>query len=255
MDRKVPYIRIAFYFMAALSCASCGAPPPSGPKILETGYFLLDDIGREEPGYGLYSYALVVNHSDRSAKFLSEVFSAIPPVEGLATQHSQINLLSIPLKKDKAEELRDILDANESYLVDSSAAFAQDFYDYKLARTVLDHICDPPAEGVKVVCEGDLSRGPYIFTYAQPASEISPVPPPFLFMDLSDVHERAFPEIIAAFKAQVKREDISDRAKIDTLRLRLLSIVLTAADWIGPVQKAMAEIVHTVSGRTEGDKK
>ena len=242
--------------MTALSCASCGrALPPPGPKILETGYFLLDDIGREEPGYGLYSYALVVNHGDRSAKFLSEVFSAIPPVEGLATQHSQINLLSIPLKKNKAEELRDMLDTNDSYLVDSSAAFAQDFYDYKLARTVLDHICDPPAEGVKVVCEGDLSRGPYIFTYAQPASKLDPVPPPFLFMDLSDVNERAFPEIIAAFKAQVKREDINDQAKIDTLRLKVLSIVLAAADWQVPAQKAIADIVHAASGQSEKNKK
>ena len=81
------------------------------------------------------------------------------------------------------------------------------------------------------------------------------MPPPFLFIDLSDVHERAFPEIIAAFKAQVKREDISDRAKIDTLRLKLQSIALTAADWLVPVQKATADIVHTVSGRSEGDKK
>lgn len=74
-------------------------------------------------------------------------------------------------------------------------------------------------------------------------------------MDLSDVHERAFPEIIAAFRAQVKREDIGDRAKIDTLRLKLLSIVLTAADFVAPVQKATADIVHTASGRAERDKK
>jgi hypothetical protein len=89
----------------------------------------------------------------------------------------------------------------------------------------------------------------------QTTSKVTPVPPPFLFMDLSDVHERAFPEIITAFKAQVKREDISDGAKIYTLRLKLLSIVLTAADFVAPVQKAMADIVHTASGRAEGDKK
>ena len=99
-----------------------------------------------------------------------------------------------------------------------------------MARTLLNHLCDSPAEEIKAVCEGDLSRGPYIFSYAKPASKVAPVPPPFLFMDMSDVHERAFPEFIAAFTAQVKREDISDRAKIDTLRLKLLSIILTAAD-------------------------
>jgi hypothetical protein len=72
---------------------------------------------------------------------------------------------------------------------------------------------------------------------------------------LSDVHERAFPEIIAAFRAQVKHEDISDRAKVDTLRLKLLSVVLKAADFVAPVQKAMADIVHVASGRSQGDKK
>ena len=81
-----------------------------------------------------------------------------------------------------------------------------------------------------------------------------PVPPPFLFIDLSDVHERAFPEVIAAFMAQVKRKDISDRAKIDTLKLKLLSIVLTGASWVAPVQKAMADIVHAVEGRSEKEK-
>jgi hypothetical protein len=124
-----------------------------------------------------------------------------------------------------------------------------------VAQALLDHLCDRPAEEVKDVCEGDLSRGPYIFTYPQPASEVTPVPPPFLFMDLSDVHERAFPEIIAAFRAQVKHEDISDRAKVDTLRLKLLSVVLKAADFVAPVQKAMADIVHVASGRPQGDKK
>jgi hypothetical protein len=151
--------------------------------------------------------------------------------------------------------LRAELEINDRFLKDSSADFAQEFYDYKLALALLDHICNPPAKEVEEVCEGSLSRGPYIFTYAQPASKLAPVPPPFLFMDLSDVHERAFPEIIDAFEAQVKREDISDRAKIDTLRLKLLSIVLTAADFVAPVQKATADIVHVATGRTEGDKK
>jgi hypothetical protein len=136
-----------------------------------------------------------------------------------------------------------------------SAAYAKIFYDYKMSRALLDHLCDSPAKEINALCEGDLSRGPFIFAYAKPASNVTPVPPPFLFMDLSDVHERAFPEIIAAFKAQVKRENISDRAKIDTLRLKVLSIALTAADWLVPVRKAVADIVYSASGQPEKDKK
>jgi hypothetical protein len=125
------------------------------------------------------------------------------------------------------------------------------FYDFKLARSILDNLCNPPAEEIKAVCDGDLCRGPFVFTYARPASDVTPVPSPFLFMDLSNVHERAFPEIIAAFRAQVKRDDISDREKIDTLRLKLLSIVLTAADFVAPVQKATADIVNVATPADE----
>jgi hypothetical protein len=162
--------------------------------------------------------------------------------------------LYIPVQQDKAQAFGEV--ARIQYEnKDISVSHPKDLYDYKLARSLLDHLCDPPAKEIRAVCEGDLSRGPYIFSYAQPASKLAPVPPPFLFLDLSDVHERAFPEIIAAFKAQVKREDISDRAKIDTLRLTVLNIVLTTADWLVPVRKAVADIVYSASEQTEKDKK
>jgi flagellar biosynthesis GTPase FlhF len=226
-------------------------------KILETGYSLLKDIGGEEPDYGLYSYAILVNDSDRSAKFLGDVFgdgfNAIPPVEETAAQPTQTNILYIPLKRSKAKEWTKGLKVGKKTAL--RAAYAKHFYDYTMSRALLDHLCVSPAEEIKAACEGDLSRGPYIFAYAKPASKVTPVPPPFLFMDLSDVHERAFPEIIAAFKAQVKREDISDRAKIDTLRLKVLNIVLTTADWLVPVRKAVADIVYSASEQTEKDKK
>jgi hypothetical protein len=185
--------------------------PPIQLKILETGYSLLKDIRGEESGYGLYSYALMVNYNSRSAKFLSEMFSAIPSVEDTAAQRGQTNIFYIPIRKDKVNKFPDAGNEYGNFFV----SHTKDFYDYKIARSLLNHLCGPPAEEIRTVCEGDLSRGPYIFSYAQPASKLSPVPPPFLFMDLSDVHERAFPEIIAAFRAQVKRDDISDRAKID----------------------------------------
>jgi hypothetical protein len=224
----------------------------------------------------------VVNNNSRSAIFLSNVFSVIPSVKDTPAQRSQTNIFYIPLKENEAHRLiadliyqrsilalfdptgdREIIPQDEKPhfrvtakdFVPASAEYAKSFYDFKLARSLLYHLCDSPAEDIKAACEGDLSRGPYIFSYTKPASKVTPVPPPFLFMDLSDVHERAFPEIIAAFRAQVKRDDISDRAKIDTLRLKLLSIVLTAADWLVPMQKAVADIVHSASGQSEKDKK
>ena len=60
-------------------------------------------------------------------------------------------------------------------------------------------------------------------------------------------HERAFNELLAAFKAQVKRDDVSDQARIRTLRLTILQVALKAADWISPVEKALADIVHSAA--------
>ncbi|MGI8568014.1 MAG: hypothetical protein ACR2KT_02465 [Methylocella sp.] len=215
----------------------------------------MKDIGREEPGYGLYSYATVINNDNRSKMFLARVFSGIPSVKYTAAQRSQTNIFYVPLKNYKEEiETEEIL-SSDFQTDEIGGYYARNLYDYKFARTLLNHLCESPAKEIEGVCEADLSRGPYIFAYAKPASKVTPVPPPFLFIDLSDVHERAFPEFIAAFRAQVKREDISDRAKIDTLRLRLLSIALTGADWVAPVQKAIADVVHSASGQFEKDKK
>lgn len=70
------------------------------------------------------------------------------------------------------------------------------------------------------------------------------MPPPYLFLDLSGVHEHAFSEFIAAYKEQIKRTDYTDLGRIDNLRLRLLNIVLTAADWVDPIKGAIADILH-----------
>jgi hypothetical protein len=64
-----------------------------------------------------------------------------------------------------------------------------------------------------------------------------------LFVDLSDIHERAFGEFIRAIKEQVMVADFTDRQKVDTLRLRLLDITLKAADWLDPIKEGIAEIV------------
>jgi len=128
--------------------------------------------------------------------------------------------------------------------------FAQDHYDYGLAQRILAQICRSPTEAVEDVCSSDLSRGPYLFTFPTPASGLQTVPAPYLFVDLSDVHERAFGEFVAAYKAQVKRPDFRDMERIDDFRLSLLSIVLTAADWVGPITGVLADSVRISAGES-----
>jgi len=235
-----------------IATAQPGAASSGGrPRILETGHSHLSELGKEEDGYGLYSYAILPSESRRAATFLSELFREIPSIGETSAQRSQLNIFYVPLKKDRKGDFAAALQTSGANAEKMGAEYSKSFYDYRIARALLNHVCNPPAGSIRHLCEGDLSRGPYIFTYASPASSMDSVPPPFLFVDLSNVHEQAFGELIAAFRSQVKRDDISDQARIRTLRLTILNIALTAADWVNPVEKAIAEIVHSPSGDDE----
>lgn len=178
---------------------------------------------------------------------LTEIFRQVRSIESRPAKPIQLNIIYLPMQGDRklqfdvvAQTLRD----NPDKL---GAEYLASYYDYTTAQSLLYHVCNPPHDQMRDICQGAPSRGPYIFTYAAPASQIEPVPPPFLFIDLSSAHVGAFGELVAAFRAQVMRPDISDRAKIDTLRLKLLTLTLLAADMVDPVEKAMAKIVRTGS--------
>jgi hypothetical protein len=217
------------------------------PQILDTGYSRLSDLGKEVPGYGLYSYAILPSDTKRGGIFLTELFKDIPSIGSFDAQPSQLNVFYVPFQRDRENDFATLTQASSINAEKLGAEYSRSFYDYRMAHDLLDHVCNPPAETVRRLCEGGLSRGPYIFTYASPASGMSSVPPPFLFVDLSNVHEQAFAEFIDAFRAQVKRDDITDQARIRTLRLTILSVALSAADWVNPVEKAIADIVHSPS--------
>ncbi len=216
-------------------------------RILETGYSLLSELGKEEEGYGLYSYAILASDTRRAEIFLTELFKKIPLIDQTSARRSQLNIFYVPLQKDRDSDLAGLIQASSANAGKMGADYSRSFYDYRMARALLDHVCNPPADSIRRLCDGDLSRGPYIFTYASPASSMNSVPPPYLFVDLSNVHAQAFGEFIAAFRAQVKRNDITDQARIRTLRLTILDVALTAADWVSPIENAIADIVHSPS--------
>ena len=216
-------------------------------SILETGYAVLPSINSERAGYGLYSYAILLSKSGRSARFLSEIFASTPAIEETAADPDQLNIFYIPIQnKQQSRFNRKSLSAATTHhdFMKIGESFVNSFYDFQMARAILNHLCNPPSENMREMCGSDL-KGPYIFTYTAAASKLAPVPPPYLFVDLSTVHERAFAEVLSAFREQVKRDDISDNARIDTLRLRILQLVLTGSDWIGPMEHTIAEIVRS----------
>lgn len=216
--------------------------------IADTAYAHLTALGQEKPGYGLYSYAIMPSNTPRAAAFLAEIFRQVKDAESRPTSADKLNVLYIPMQGDKRVQfsvLQETAGQTPEKLGDS---YASSYYDYDSATALLYHMCNAPHDNVRDVCAGDMSRGPYIFTYASPASQMEQVPPPFLFVDLSTVHPKAYAELIAAFKAQVKSEDITDGARINTLRLALLDIFLKAADLVEPAQTAVANIVRSAGG-------
>jgi hypothetical protein len=81
----------------------------------------------------------------------------------------------------------------------------------------------------------------------------TPLPPPFLFVDLTNIHQRAFGQIVSAYLSQVKTEEFADRTKIDTFRLKLLNLILIAADSMQPISAAVAGMVHQVNPEKKPD--
>jgi hypothetical protein len=222
---------------------------PPQQAISAPGYDQLRGLGREAAGYGLYSYGVLTTTSPRSAAFLSELFKSIPSINAAT---AQLNIFYIPTKKEKVADLAALVEASRSDQTKLAVRYSETMYDYKMARAILNHLCNPPAKAMTTLCKGPMSGGPYILANARPASSLEPVPPPFLLVDLSDINPRAYPEFISAFKAVVKQGDATDDAKLYSLRLKVLNLGLTAADWTPNVKKSVVDIVHAFDSSPDG---
>jgi hypothetical protein len=225
---------------------------PPQQAILGRGYDELKGSGMEATGYGLYSYGVLTAPSPRSAAFLSELFKSIASIGDSAGPRAQLNIFYIPRKKEKVADLAALVEASRDDQTKMAVRYSVAMYDYKMARAILNHLCNPPAKAMTSLCKGPMAGGPYILTNARPASSLEPVPPPFLFVDLSDINPHAYPEFISAFRAAVKQEDVTDDAKLHSLRLKVLNLALTEADWTPKVKKSAADIVHAFDSSPDG---
>jgi tetratricopeptide (TPR) repeat protein len=241
-DRADAVIRQTF------SHAGAARPPL---RILETGYARLGAVGEEKPGYGLYSYVLITSYSDKSAALLNEIFKVIPNVKNTAASPNQINILYIPFLKEKENEFSVATQSAHTL----GGKYAESFYNFQMARAILDHLCNPPADVLRQLCGSDLSRGPFIFTYEKPASAFEPVPAPYLFVDLRDVHEHAFAEFVSAYQEQVKSDNVNEGERLNTLRLKFLNLTLNAADFFKPVPEALAVVIHSADLKPQDESK
>jgi hypothetical protein len=235
----------------ATDTPATGTPIPKSPRILETGYARLGIVGEEKPGYGLYSYVLITSNSNKSVALLNEIFKVIPNVKNTAASPNQINILYIPFVKEKENEFSVAAQSAGTL----SEKYAESFYNFQMARAILDHLCNPPADVLRQLCGSDLSRGPFIFTYEKPASTFEPVQAPYLFVDLRDVHEHAFAEFVSAYQEQVKSDNVNAGERLNTLRLKFLNLTLNAADFFKPVPEALADVIHSAALKSQGESK
>lgn len=229
--------------------AAAPAVQPRAP-ILDTAYDLLYKFGGEASGYGLYSYVILLGSSDRDSAFIETMIKSTPAAQGLQWPHDQINLLLLPTVKVAQSDRASCGTGSQKICIQTplgdSAA-----YDYNAARSLLYQLCENPTKAMHDFCNSAFGQGPILFTYGHPVSSLKSVPPPFLFVDLSSVEKGAFTEYLAAYKEQVKSEDITDGRKINTLRLKLLSLILSGSGLIRPVDEAIAGILH---GSDDGGK-
>jgi hypothetical protein len=231
-------------------CSSnwCPASQPSGKPtspIVENGYEFLYDKGSERPGFGLYSYALLTPSSpERTKAFLQAVFALTPHVTAFGADIAQVNVIYIPLVKDAKQGAAGATNASE----------ATARYNFDLARALIQSICQAPKIGSRFQsCHGGLSAGPYLFSYAAPLGDGATMAPPALFVDLTGYRQEAFPTIVDAYKAQVKREDMSDRKEIDAFSITVLSALETAAAWANPIQHAIGNVMQIVKPESGGN--
>ncbi len=213
-------------------------------RILDTGYAVLPRSGGEAPGYGLYSYAILPLQSPRSGRFLAEMFRSTPAVEGLQIGRDQLNVLYVPIQSGKLTQFQQHRERQGDNADKLGSDFASTFYDYATARAILAHICGYPPDDMREFCLTDvMSGGPYLFSYARPASSQEQVPPPYLLVDLTGVDPRAYGVLLSAFREQVKRDDMTDKARVGTLKQHVLNVILVASDLIDPMQRAVEDLI------------
>jgi hypothetical protein len=213
-----------------------------------SAYAFLYARGSEAPGYGLYSYAILRNGSQRSAALLKQIFRKVRNVDFITASRIETNIIYVPSTREKGKRRQDDYYKNDENIRRflSREPKSSSSYDFEIAKQLIAAICDRPADEVKSLCQGDENGGPYIITYSKQIGSTSPLPPPFLLVDLTPVDESAFDTLVSSYLVQVRADKFDDRTKIDTFRNKLLTLILRSARSLEPITAALLGIVHQV---------
>jgi len=229
-------VKLFFLLIAAAFISSCAKTanryPASLPKASPpTGHVwqYLFTYGEEEYGYATYSYVLV-GRDESNEVATSIYFELVKAIQGSTVRADTIpedtskfhfNLFLIPAKDNMRDEPHKP--------------------NYELSKLLLSALST--SSPLK------FSRpGPYIITLYQPISfghqdDVADI----LYIDLTNVHPTAIPEVVRTYKNKILDENLSGIEKLRSLRLSILNMALIAEDSIGFARAAYAELRNAFS--------
>jgi len=215
--------------MAGCASMSSDSERPNQKSILPTTFGshwdYLYGFGSEPNGYAVYSYVLLGTENGISAKLYSQLLSDIKSVkvkvnEGISEkERSLLNVFMIP----------SLLDENSDIFLP----------DIELSKSIIN----------KLSVNAKFSfgnAGPYIISVAGPIKtnenkSIETV----LYVDLTGVNEKAFPEIVNAYEQYLFKENIIGINEFEAFRLSLLSFFLHIEDNIGIASSVYADVIDS----------
>jgi hypothetical protein len=229
---KIKWLNSVFFILVVLVLASCASSGSGSrnPASIDKGmpsshaWQYLHSYGDEETGYATYSYVLVGrdHNKQKSTLLYYELIKAI--------QASTVN----------AEELRDYVPSRLLNLfiipVANTNSVSNKEPNYRLSKSLL--------VAMSTTSPLKFSRpGPYIITLHLPiGTENDDKMADILYVDLTDAHPKAIPEIVRTYSEKVIDNELHGIEKLDSLRLSLLNIALHTEDSIGFAKSAYASM-------------
>jgi len=205
--------------------SSNGRTPASGtsaPAITSHVYDEIFTFGSEMQGYGLYTYVLfpkkVTVGSDVASRYieiLKEIKKSTDTAEvGLAAglRIEESNIFYLPAGDEDNRRIISLKLFN--HLRSSSGTKSDDLFPTN-------------------------RPGPFLVSVAKPITQLSG-DSPMLIADLSTTHPDAFAEVIAAYKNQLQVDGVDEKERFTSLRLSLLSWIVTANENLSLVKVALA---------------
>jgi hypothetical protein len=234
--------------LLALALAACTVPKtlpdrppptkgfPGGAQIHDSAYRAVERGEPPPAGYGLYTVLLTRTANRNSVRLLSELFAVTGSTEAAALARENLNLIAIPVN-NSGEAARAMTAARESPEPTASAVLNK-FYDFGQAALLLSRVCRPEqGAAVMKVCGSAMPDGPLLVTGQRPFDPAAAPGQRLLIVNLGNASPGAVGEIVAAYRRQIQRKDITSPDPSDGWRLAVLNVALDAAQLLPGISK------------------